>query len=586
MSPSARMEAYRKAASKLTPKLTATGRSKVGNAMEMATTDAPSSAFSIPDSVRFNPSIFINNNGANGTSGDVPGAAVRSIGSSRRVFLLQSSLTPTEIDGLAYRIRSLSSSDAINSIVVANPLEDAERNGDMTENAFCLPSYLDEEELSQESRGPWGNHYNNAVKSILHSEFGNSLGAPYVSSGYDAKKVYESGLHKDASGLERELMAPLMALSSAVRGSYGESMTSSHSKVPVISLPHGLVTDGGYSLLTGSYVLATDSTSYRMLNPLRGLALDPVGMSYILPRLGWEFRQPSADHSVGCGLMLSLGGYEANAADMVSTGLATHFIGGPYKLNLLERALSEIDSYASQSLHPSRKTKYGHEHEVQDDINDQYKNVAVGNLIQHLSEYDVAGANEYGCTVPDLDDDGMHLSDKDPSLTLPEERIRMYGQVNSWLVNLAATFQDVWGEPTVDGVMERLREIAATKEQYAGKVGYDEDIKVAEAAELLVSNMEKRSPLSLCVTHRLLVMGSQTGETVESCMEREKESQIRLFTKKDGDYVRWAESGKGVGLVEAYGHSMVNDKEDTFGGWNHASVKEVTEDEVKEIIGA
>ena len=39
----------------------------------------------------------------------------------------------------------------------------------------------------------------------------------------------------------------------------------SRSKVPIISLPHGLVTDGGYALLLGSYVLATHSTLYRIL---------------------------------------------------------------------------------------------------------------------------------------------------------------------------------------------------------------------------------------------------------------------------------------------------------------------------------
>lgn len=31
-----------------------------------------------------------------------------------------------------------------------------------------------------------------------------------------------------------------------------------------------------------------------VLNPLRGLAFDPIGLSYLLPLVGWEFHQPSA----------------------------------------------------------------------------------------------------------------------------------------------------------------------------------------------------------------------------------------------------------------------------------------------------
>lgn len=311
---------------------------------------------------------------------------------------------------------------------------------------------------------------------------------------------------------------------------------------------------------------------------------------------------------------------------MVATGLATHYVGEERKLNLLERALSELESWGEQRLLPDGKRLYGREDEYgnEEDFrrnfgnwggktrdgsyrgdpmnfakfkNQQCKNVAVGNVIQHLSEFDVANAGEYGCPIAksDLEEDEygnfVYLKSSDPSLVLPEERILMYGTVNSTLVDLAATFQDVWAEPTVHGVMERLREIAATKEQYEGKKGYEEDVLVAEAAGDLVKNMERRSPLALSVTHRLLVLGSQGDETVESCMEREMGAQRKLFSIKDGDFERWAESGMGVGLVEVNGGRglMVVNGADcgdkTFDGWNHGSVKEVTEDEILEIVG-
>ncbi|KAL7538666.1 hypothetical protein ACHAXR_008715 [Thalassiosira sp. AJA248-18] len=601
------MQAWRKASKRISPKLSPSALSKITNDLEQSITGAPDSAFSIPQSTARGDAFVINN--ADGSSSNPhsgrdddeqkgskknanPGAVVRLMGTSRRVFLINPSLTPIEIDGLAYRIRAMASNDGINSVVVANPLEDAERNGDMSENTTCLPSFVEEGEMSMKDDyfgggGPYGKRQNNAIKAMLHERYGDGLGMPFVSSGYDARKIHEMGLHKDVEQLERQLMAPLISLSEAVRGSYDETINSSPSKVPCISLPHGLVTDAGYSLLLGSYVLATHSTAFRIVNPCRGLAFDPVGLTYLLPRMGWEFNQASANYSPACARILALGGYEANAADMVATGLATHYVGGPYKLKILERALADLNSFEYQTVHQSDKRMYGQK-DAKPDINANFKNVAVANLIQHLSEYDAAGAQEYGASLDDdLDETGMYLKDKDPSLTMPEERIQIYGEHESELVNWAATFEKAFDEPTVEGIMENLREIAATKAEFEGKRGYEEDVMVAEQAESLVENMEQRSPLALCVMNQLLQRGIEEGETLESCMEREKASQMRLFTKEDGDYTRWAESGNGVGLVEMkHGNSsLIRKKEELYSGWAHSSVKEVTGDEIKEIIG-
>ena len=574
--------------------------SKIRNDMEQIITGAPDSAFSIPESPRGNPYAINKSDGTSSNpheySGDVtaqPGAVVRSMGCSRRVFLINPSLTPTEIDGLSYRIRSMASNGGINSILMGNPLEDAECNGDMSENITCLPSYIDDDapekqfKTSNDNVGPYGNR-SNYIKSILHERFGDGLGMPYVSTGYDAKSIYEMGMHNDPQRLEHELMNPLISLSKAVRGSYDETINSSPSKVPCISLPNGLVTDAGYSLLLGSYVLATHSTAFKILNPMRGLAFDPVGLSYLLPRIGWEFKQASAPYSMACASLLALCGYEANAEDMVATGLATHYIGGPFKLNLLERTLSDLNSYEYQALFPQPQTLYG-DNEPKKDVNDPFRNIAVANLIQHLSEYDAAEANEYGAHLKeDLDDEtGLFLKDKDPSITMHEERIQMYGELVSELVCWAATFNDALTERTVEGKMERLREIAATKAEFEGREDKEEDVLVAEQAQSLVNKMEQRSPLALCAMNELMLMGLQEDETLESCMEREKASQMRLFSKQNGDYARWAESGKGVGLVEMnHGNSsMVKDIEDSFSDWKHSSIKEVNHDEVKEILG-
>mmetsp|Transcript_33980 Transcript_33980/g.71467 ORF Transcript_33980/g.71467 Transcript_33980/m.71467 type:complete len:428 (-) Transcript_33980:7-1290(-) len=415
------MRAYRKAASKISPKLSPSSLSKIGNDLEQILTNAPSSAFSIPESVRADAFIVPNADGTNSNpyaqGGEPlqplnPGAVVRPIGTSRRVFLLNPSLTPTEIDGLAYRIRTLASGTGIAAVVVANPLEDQECNGDMTENTTCLTSFVEDGGVDTRIKhyrtagGPYGNKQSNVIKSLLHENFGDGLGVPHVSSGYDAGQIYDMGMQDDAARLERELLAPLTSLSKAVRGSYDVTIDSSASKVPLLSLPHGLVTDAGYALLMGSYVLATHSTSFRILNPLRGLAFDPIGLSYLLPRMGWEFAQPSREHSIACAFILALTGYEANAEDMVATGLATHYVGGPYKLNMLERALSNLNSYENQPLYPAPKKLYGRENERKIDRNDEYRNVAVGNVVQYVSEYDAAGANEYGVSMADdLDDE-------------------------------------------------------------------------------------------------------------------------------------------------------------------------------------
>lgn len=538
---------------------------------------APASAASIPASVRHD-AVILNDE----KDGGNPGAAIRSIGTSRRVFLLNDTLSPTEIDGLAFRLKRLASSDALNSVVVANPLEASENNGDMSLNRTCLPSFMDHDEIDDQS--PFGNMFNPAIKNILQENWGDGLGVPSFHRGYDARKIYEDGLHKNPQRLELELMDPLIELTRATRGSYDEP-TSSPSKVPLIAFPNGLVSDAGYAFLMGSYVLACQNSTFRILNPLRGLAFDPVGLSFTLPRIGQDFQQKSKDYATGCAFILALMGFEAGPEDLVSTGLATHYVGGPYKLNHLEHALSELDSHSAQKLRPLPKHLYNQNQEQNskvDNVNKHYKNVAVGNLIQVVSEYDAAGRDEYGVYLDEmLDDSGLYVKDIDPSVTMPEERIQMYGDLQSDLVNWAATFGDVFAENSVEGMLDRLQSVAGRS------VGAEEDARVAEQAQIFVTSMKQRSPLALRVMFELLKRGRVHTETVESCMQREKASQVRLMSKKDGDFERWAGSGKGVGMTEMKRTGSLRRKqEDLFTNWNHSCVSAVTEDEVLEIVGA
>ena len=55
-------------------------------------------------------------------------------------------------------------------------------------------------------------------------------------------------------------------------------------------MPHGSVHDGGFAMAClASYVMATRGNKFGIHHPMPGLALDPAGLSYVLPWLGREF---------------------------------------------------------------------------------------------------------------------------------------------------------------------------------------------------------------------------------------------------------------------------------------------------------
>jgi hypothetical protein len=79
----------------------------------------------------------------------------------------------------------------------------------------------------------------------------------------------------------------------------------------------------------------------RILYPSQGLSLDPIGYSYVLPRLGWDHQQASANYP-GCGIILTLTGYKVNPFDMVQAGLATHLASDSAILPILREGLASM----------------------------------------------------------------------------------------------------------------------------------------------------------------------------------------------------------------------------------------------------
>jgi hypothetical protein len=130
------------------------------------------------------------------------------------------------------------------------------------------------------------------------------------------------------------------------------------------------------------------------------------------------------------------------------------------------------------------------------------------------------------------------------------------------LLNIAATFQDAFeNAKSIEEIMEKMREHASAH------ASNEEEAEFVLAAQSILEDMEAQSPLALSATHKLMVIGKEAKESLESCMEREKKVQLKLFDKDD--FKNWSKSGV---------------KEGEFKDWKHKSVKEVTRDEIEELF--
>mmetsp|Transcript_2063 Transcript_2063/g.3736 ORF Transcript_2063/g.3736 Transcript_2063/m.3736 type:complete len:544 (+) Transcript_2063:253-1884(+) len=540
------------AAKQLSSRLSASVASAAAAAAsEALATNAPKSVLSIPTMVRYGP---IPLNELAKEKGRIPGAAILQLGCTRRIFVLQPTLTHEEMDGLAHRIKMLMKNTSLNSILLANHLESP--NGNHKNKLEILPISALELDQDLNDTALFGDEFDISAQSQTDSNNGNHNNEWLVGCGYDARKV--AGMDKSS---REKLLSSMMKLSSAIKGSTTSTLEPEKdqyvSKIPFISVPHGLLSDGGYALAMGSYVLATSESRFRIMNPLRGLSFDPIGLSYILPRLGWEFQQPSASYPVGS--ILALTGFEADASDMVETGLATHFMDSVGKLGSLERALASMVPYEQQRLIKEPPKRYGDtvQNRFKTDINARYRNVAIAGLMNSISSYDAMG-QELASALEEME----ALAQEDPSLVLEADRSQFLGDRSSTLLNIAVTFKDVFeNESSLEGIVERIREYAAVDAKN------EEGIEFVNVAKDILNGMEAQSPLALAATYKLMQTGKNANESLESCMKRERNVLLKLFNKED--FKNWAKSGA---------------KEGEFKAWKHKDVKDVTKDEVEELF--
>jgi enoyl-CoA hydratase/carnithine racemase len=473
------------------------------------------------------PSVYSIPTGSAGV-GD-SGVVIREVGCTRRIFLLKPHLSVDEIEGLAHRLRMLSKNAGLNSILIATNDDDDAETGALPTSAVEMDTYGSREDPFEIS------HPDDKIF--------------YVSGGYDPLEMYKTGQHRDDAFVQK-LLESVSELAMAARG---DAKTT---RIPVITLPHGLVHDGGYALCMGGYVLATEDTCFRIMNPSRGLSFDPVGFSFILPRLGWEFQQPSADYN-GCGLLLALAGLEADASDMMETGLATHYIDSPAALGTFERALSELPPWEQQNLYRKPIRYYG-QPENKDDVNAEFRNVSVANLIHSFSTYNARGTDIFTNCESDF------TLDDDPSVDLDYEPLHVTRE--SDLVNYAATLDFIFkNERTVDGILNRLKEIAER-----GSTG-EEVGKGIQVVKDLVKRIQRQSPLALSVVFKLMQLGAKKGESLASCMERERRAQAKMF--KLQDFENWAK------------HATRDLDGQPFAHWQHKHLSHVPSDLVDDIVG-
>ena len=446
---------------------------------------------------------------------------ISQVGCTRRVFLRDPYLTPTQVEGLAYRLRALTKNDSINSVLMATNASDS-----------LLPSSLEDLDYQHV--------YNESADPGFGPEPGKTF---FVSGGYDPLQVYTSNLDDEQV---QQLLTSWSDLTRACRGD------SAQTKVPVITIPHGAVQDAGFALLMSSYVMATPETTFSMSSPSKGLSLDPVGLSYMLPRLGQEFQQPAASFP-GCGMILGLFGYEADANDLVETGLATNYMESIVSLGDLERTLAEIPPWNQQALIKKPVRFYGYP-EPSLDHNQHFRNVAVADAVHCFSRHCADGTEMW------THDDECDF--EDPSLET--DSVPWHEARSSTLVDYAATFDEIFQtETTAHGLYERFREIAART------TSDPEEQEGIDVAADFVQGLERQSPLAVSVVHRLLTLGADKRESLQTCMDRERKVQAKMLGQ--ADFRNWAQSA-------------ATKPNEPFVAWTHKSLVDVSADQVTELV--
>lgn len=500
-----------------------------------------------------------------------PPAAVREFGNVRRIIMLQPHCQDAaQLKGLAYRIRALSKNTAINSMIL-NLTEEDNPNGwlsyvmDASERPPVEGEFMTIDWAG--SKRLWSTGYD--IQSMIDIIQANNQSNSTKQQAQTAKQQVI------------DMLTQLQQLGLSVRGD------SQLTKIPFVAFCNGRIEDGGYALAVGSYLIATDAARFTIRHGFKGLSFDPLGFSFILPRLGWEYDQLSANYPA-IGYMLALTGYQADERDMVETGLATHFMAGSVQdiMGYLEWALEHVPPFRRQMVVPDPVVSYGQTRTG--DINFPFRNHALATTLYAITEYNASGY-ELPSYMDYKVDEQMKIEDASTNTDFTPCQEPRYSQ----LVDLADKLDNIFQqEDSVEGILERLRQVAASGKDdgefdLEDYLPGDKPLDVPSFAATMVENMERQSPLSLCVMYRLMNLGARHGETLERCMDRELQAQINMYL--GADFKTWAEYEVKRKQEEAVTKNTKRGRpgelaQTTVPKWQHGSVKDVTADEVEEII--
>ena len=283
-------------------------------------------------------------------------------------------------------------------------------------------------------------------------------------------------LRKCAMSGTHEGRAPAIAF-------FKEEYTLNHaigtSRTPIVSILNGIVMGGGVGLSVHGHVrVATDTTIFAM--PETGIGFFPdVGGTYFLPRLRGSL-----------GMYLGLTGARLRGRDLLTAGVATHFVPAE-RIDALEMLLLELAGKTAGKTNTLESN--------QDFVDLEVLRRAISTLDQ------LAPASAY-------------TSASSPPIKLSDEM----------LAEIDETFSlgEVW-------------EIVAAVQRLAGTAAGPEHWAVAAANEL-----SRASPTSLIVTHEALKRG-KACKSLAACLQMEFRIAQRFL--KHPDFV------SGVGAVLSKG---------------------------------
>ena len=255
---------------------------------------------------------------------------------------------------------------------------------------------------------------------------------------------------------------------------------------------------------------------------------------------------------------------------MIETGLATHYMESMGKLATLERTLSELRPYYQQGILDTPIQPYrGAFHEYTppsthrttgggevEDINAEFRNVAIANILYATCTYDASG---YELGNSWMDEQNFYKKNSsmypfDPSLNFGSDKEQLLHQDRTSLLrDLAATLDStIQQESSVQGIMERFQQIISDSSSQQE----EEEKQCQMLVQGLLNTMQQSSPLALRAIYRLLQVGKDEAETWDSCIQREASVQRNLLQHSDFQTQKW----------------------------KHASVADVTDDEVEELL--